>query len=126
MRSSPAPGRGPRDLGVVLAACGGTTSTASQPGASASEGKRREGHHSLVLLLGAGGACETQVPTEEAVVEAFNASHEHQPFSKSSTTTRPSTRCRCKWPAATPRTSSDLSASPDRRRFHGQWLDLTD
>jgi multiple sugar transport system substrate-binding protein len=61
-------------LGLVLAACGGTTSTSS--GApSASEGTGEPVTIRWFCCLGAGDNGETQVPTERAVVEAFNASH---------------------------------------------------
>ena len=62
-------------LGLVLAACGGTTSSASEPGASASEGTGEPVTIRWFCCLGAGDDGETQVPTERAVVEAFNASH---------------------------------------------------
>jgi multiple sugar transport system substrate-binding protein len=62
-------------LGLVLAACGGTTGSASEPGASASEGTGEVVTIRWFCCLGAGDNAETQVPTEEAVVEAFNASH---------------------------------------------------
>ncbi len=71
-------------LALVLAACsgGGGSSTAPESEAAASEPAESEGATGEVVeirwfcCLGAGDDAETQVPTEEAVVAAFNESHD--------------------------------------------------
>jgi multiple sugar transport system substrate-binding protein len=114
-------------LGLVLAACGGTTSTASEPGASASGGTGEVVTIRWFCCLGAGDDGETQVPTERAVVEAFNASH-------------PNIKLELEvvdYDSAFDAMSVEVAGgnAPDivgpvgvsgAEAFHGQWLDLTD
>ncbi len=72
-----------RDPVVVLAACGGTGGESQEPGESA-EGAAAESEAASgepveitwFCCLGAGDDVETQVPTEEAVVAAFNEEHD--------------------------------------------------
>ncbi|HEX6474492.1 MAG TPA: extracellular solute-binding protein, partial [Candidatus Limnocylindria bacterium] len=111
-------------LGLVLAACGGTTSTSSgEPSGSASG--------DVVTIrwfccLGTGDDGEIQVPVEEAVVDAFNASH-------------PNIKLELEvvdYDSARDAMSVEIAGgnAPDivgpvgvsgSEAFHGQWLDLT-
>jgi multiple sugar transport system substrate-binding protein len=73
-------------LALVLAACTGGGGTSEEPDASAPAGSEPAESESAsgevveirwFCCLGAGDDAETQVPTEERVVEEFNASHDN-------------------------------------------------
>jgi multiple sugar transport system substrate-binding protein len=69
-------------LGLVLAACGTQTGQSEEPDTSeaAASGEPQTGEPVEIrwfCCLGAGDNAETQVPTEERIVEEFNASHDN-------------------------------------------------
>ena len=113
-------------LGLVLAACGGTSSSASG-GASGSAGTGEVVTIRWFCCLGTGDNGETQVPTEREVVEQFNATH-------------PNIKLELEivdYDSAFDAMSVEVAGgnAPDivgpvgvsgAEGFHGQWLDLTD
>lgn len=73
-------------LALVLAACGGGGGTSQEPAGSEPAGSEPAGSEApsgevveirWYCCLGAGDNAETQVPTEERIVEEFNASHDN-------------------------------------------------
>ena len=121
-------------LALVLAACGGQTGQSEDPGSSpaASEAESSEPATGDVVeirwfcCLGAGDD-PAQVPTEEAVVEAFNESHDdielvleivdyEQAFDVMSTQIAGGNA---------PDIVGPVGVS-GAEAFHGEWLDLTD
>lgn len=113
-------------LALVLAACGGTAS----PGASAGASDGATGEVVEIrwfCCLGAGDNAETQVPTEERVVEEFNATHDNIELVLEVVD----------YNSAFDAMSVEVAGgnAPDivgpvgvsgAEAFHGQWLDLTD
>ena len=122
-------------LALVLAACGGRAGSAT-PGRSreAASRQRASGATGEVVeirwfcCLGTGDNAETQVPTEEAVVAAFNEEHDDIELMLRDGRLRRGIRC-----AGRPR--SRVANPPDilgpagvtgAAAFEGEWLDLTD
>ncbi len=114
-------------LGLVLAACGGTTSSGSQSGEPSERGTGEVVTIRWFCCLGTGDDGEIQVPVEEAVVDAFNASH-------------PNIKLELEvvdYDSARDAMSVEIAGgnAPDivgpvgvsgSEAFHGEWLDLTD
>ena len=112
---------------LILAACGGGTSSASGSGAAASQGTGEVVEIRWFCCLGAGDNAETQVPTEEQVVADFNASHDDIELVLEVVD----------YDSAFDALSVEIAGgnAPDilgpvgvsgSEAFHGQWLDLTD
>ncbi|HET6745346.1 MAG TPA: extracellular solute-binding protein [Candidatus Limnocylindria bacterium] len=112
---------------IVLAACGGGTTSPSGSGAAASQGTGEVVEIRWFCCLGAGDNAETQVPTEERVVEEFNASHDDIELVLEVVD----------YDSAFDAMSVQIAGgnAPDivgpvgvsgAEAFHGQWLDLTD
>jgi multiple sugar transport system substrate-binding protein len=120
-------------LALVLAACGsqtGESQTASGSGEPASSDGGTAGEPVEIrwfCCLGAGDNAETQVPTEEAVVEQFNATHDDIELVLEIVD----------YDSAFDTMSTEIAGgnAPDivgpvgvsgAEAFHGSWLDLTD
>jgi multiple sugar transport system substrate-binding protein len=116
-------------ISLFLAACGGAGQTAAPEGtAAATDGGTGEVVEiRWFCCLGAGDNAETQVPTEERVVEEFNASHDNIELVLEVVD----------YNSAFDAMSVEVAGgnAPDivgpvgvsgAEAFHGQWLDLTD
>ena len=74
-------------LALLLAACGGTGVASQEPGESTAATSEEPAASEVAsgdpveirwfCCLGAGDDAETQVPTEERIVEEFNATHDN-------------------------------------------------
>ena len=119
-------------LGLVLSACGTQTGQTDEPDSSepAASGEPQTGEPVEIrwfCCLGAGDNAETQVPTEERIVEEFNASHDNIELVLEIVD----------YDSAFDAMSVQVAGgnAPDivgpvgvsgAEAFHGQWLDLTD